>query len=153
MAIEKIVKHWQYITSLANAHYDNQAFNKALTEYQNALHFAELLNNSFLENRDTDIPYVHIYTISCNNLANTYLHLERVERAEKMYKRAFCFLLYIRDTKSIHPQQLAQEIHQSGIELISFWKNNLDANTIEQKMSWLEDMLSKSTSPYSPIVY
>ena len=79
-----IVEAWKQKTAASNELFNQGKLNDVLNGYTEALIRAETLNSNEEDALLADIPFVQVFIISCNNMANTYEELGQLEKAEKM---------------------------------------------------------------------
>jgi len=136
-----IENHWKVLTNFANEVFDKGNFEKALSAYENALYRAEVLNNNIRDCIRLKIPFIQVYIVSCNNLANTYEKLGKYKEAEKILKRVIYYLLYLVKNKDVDKDEIQSELKKSILFLNNFanknkekvfFKNTEIINTIKQ---------------------
>ena len=96
----------------------------SLSGYKDALGRAEQLNNIFSECIRRGIPFIQVYVISCNNLANTYKELQQYNEAENILKRVVYFLLHGAEEKRLDTDEIQSELKKAMLTCIGFAKKN-----------------------------
>lgn len=115
-----IEKHWQLLTVSGNRLFNKGNFEKALSGYKEALYRAEILNNYIADCLRLKIPFIQVYLISCNNLANTYEELGHMEKAEKILKQSVYYLLYLHEKKDVNTDEIESELKKATLRYIRF---------------------------------
>ncbi|WP_200878587.1 tetratricopeptide repeat protein [Sphingobacterium sp. ML3W] len=115
-----IERYWQALTVSSNEFFNKGDFEKALNGYKDALYRAEVLNNHIPECIRLNIPFIQVYIISCNNLANTYEELGNQEEAENMLKRAVYYLLHLTANKSLNIDEIQSELKRATLAYVRF---------------------------------
>lgn len=114
-----IENEWKEITVVGNSYFEAQ--NKiALLKYLRAFSIAEKLVTHSAACKKCNIPNIQIYLISCNNIAETYCQLKKWEQADKMYRRAIFYLLFINE--SAINQKDTEEISKSLFRQVLLYK-------------------------------
>ena len=80
---------------LLPTNFNQGKLNDVLNGYTEALIRAETLNSNEEDALLADIPFVQVFIISCNNMANTYEELGQLEKAEKMLCKSVYFVVYL----------------------------------------------------------
>lgn len=125
--IRHIENFWKVKTTASNELFNKGSFKDALSGYQDALYRAEVLNNNFTDCIRVGIPFVQVYIISCNNIANTYQELNQYKGAESMLKRVIYYLLHLEENKILNSNEIQSELKRASLAYISFMeKNNLE---------------------------
>jgi len=133
--------HWKALTDTANGRFRNGELEKALETYQEALYRAEVLNNHRQDCLRLRIPFVQVYIISCNNLANAYTELGRRREAEKMLRRVVYYLLHLSSGREeIDRAELQRELRMASVALLGF--SGKTAEGLEKRKKVLEDVCS-----------
>ncbi|MXV37728.1 tetratricopeptide repeat protein [Flavobacteriaceae bacterium Ap0902] len=143
-----IENYWKKLTTQANDYFNQNRYAQALNIYQNALYRAEVLNNHMFACVRCEIPFVQVYIISCNNLANTYQELGELEKAEEMLRRSFYFLLHIASKKIIDFEEIQREIKKVVLNYTQFMTQNEVENNkhIEIFNALKEQLIGQSLS-------
>ncbi|WP_206365314.1 tetratricopeptide repeat protein [Sphingobacterium corticibacterium] len=115
-----IERYWQALTIANNETFNKGDFEKALTGYKDALYRAEVLNNHILDCIRLKIPFIQVYIISCNNLANTYEELGKLEEAENMLKRTVYYLLHLAGNKKLNIDEIQSELKRAALSYVRF---------------------------------
>ncbi|MCK0159618.1 tetratricopeptide repeat protein [Allomuricauda sp. F6463D] len=124
--IQHIENYWKIKTTDSNELFNKGSFKAALTGYEEALYRAEVLNTNFADCIRVGIPFLQIYIISCNNIANTYEELHQYEKAENILKRIIYFLLHFEGNKILDSNEIQSELKRASLTYVSFTeKNNL----------------------------
>ena len=140
--ISHIENHWKRLTVNANAFFNKGVSEKALAGYKDALYRAEVLNNNVGDCIRLKIPFMQVYIISCNNLANTYAALGKEEEAENMLKRVVYYLMHLTANKRINRDQLQSEIKRASLAYLHFAeKNSIGKLKQEQFFKILKEQL------------
>lgn len=132
--MDHIKNHWKTLTTTSNEYFNKGDLDRALSGYKEALYRAEVLNNYQAGCRRLNIPFMQVYIISCNNLFNTYLELNRADDAENMLKRAVYYLLYLSRQGNINREETQNELKKASLVLLSF------INKKEDKRKLLKDV-------------
>jgi tetratricopeptide (TPR) repeat protein len=137
-----IEKHWQALTVSSNELFNKGNFEKALSGYKDALYRAEVLNNNISDCIRLIIPFVQVYIISCNNLANTYEELGKKEEAENLLKRVVYYLLHLAANKELNIDELQSELKRATLAYVQFTeKNNIVKSKQEKLFTVLKEQL------------
>lgn len=118
--INHIENRWQSNTMVSNDLFQQRMFNQALRGYQDALSAAEVLNNHHEDCMLTGVPFIQMYIISCNNMANTYIELRQTEDAENMLKRVVYYLLHLIEKKTFDIHEIENELKRAAVEYVNF---------------------------------
>ncbi|WP_400261283.1 hypothetical protein ACFX5U_15315 [Sphingobacterium sp. SG20118] len=116
--------YWQTLTSSSNMHFEKGDFKNALSGYEDALCRAEVLNNHISDCIRLQIPFIQVYIISCNNLANTYEVLGKHEDTESMLKRSVYYLLHLAKNNMLNMDEIHAETEEKCVELCKFCRQN-----------------------------
>lgn len=111
ICMRHIEEYWQTLTVSNNDLFANGNFSKALSGYKNALYRSEVLNNNMSQCIRLKIPFIQIYIISCNNLANTYQKLGNHDEAETMLKRVIFYLFHLIGKKELNSNETQSELN------------------------------------------
>lgn len=122
--LHRIENHWKTKITASNELFDKEKFKEALVGYKEALYNAEALNNYPLDCMNTNIPFIHMYIISCNNLANTHIELEQSEKGEKMLKRVVYYLLNLANKEYTNIGEIQCELKRAYTVLVNFVEKN-----------------------------
>lgn len=140
--MDHIERYWQSLTVSNNEHFNKGNFEKALSGYKDALYRAEVLNNNIPDCIRLKIPFIQVYIISCNNLANTYEELGKLEEAENMLKRTVYYLLHLSGNKALNPDEIQSELKRATLAYVRFAeKNNTGKEKQEQLFRTLKEQL------------
>ncbi|WP_243832716.1 tetratricopeptide repeat protein [Myroides indicus] len=115
-----IEKYWRALTVSNNELFNNGNFEKALSGYKDALYRAEVLNNHIPDCMRLKIPFMQVYIISCNNLANTYEKLGKLEEAENMLKRTVYYLLHLASNVELQIDEVQSELKRATLNYLQF---------------------------------
>ena len=85
--VNHIENYWKILTEEANESFNEGNYEVALSGYLNALYRAEVLNSNFLDCVRLKVPFVQLYVVSCNNLANCYQEIKDLKNAEEMLQK------------------------------------------------------------------
>ncbi|TXD48296.1 tetratricopeptide repeat protein [Polaribacter sp. IC073] len=137
-----IEKHWQILTVSNNELFNRGDFEEALLGYKDALYRAEVLNNNISDCIRLKIPYIQVYNISCNNLANTYEELGNKAAAENMLKRVVYYLLQLTVNKELNIDELQSELKLATLAYVNFLeKNNITEDKQKKMITILKEEL------------
>ncbi|QSB29272.1 tetratricopeptide repeat protein [Flavobacterium sp. CLA17] len=143
--IQHIENHWKSLTVSNNEFFNQGHFEKALSGYKDALYRAEILNNNVEDCLRLKIPFIQVYIISCNNLANTYEDLGKKEEAENMLKRVVYYLLHLAVNPLVKPDELQSELRMATLAYIRFAeKTHTKKDKQEQLFKVLKEQLKKN---------
>ncbi|AEL25113.1 hypothetical protein [Cyclobacterium marinum] len=115
---------WKTHTNAGNNQFRTGCFMKALLFYEKALEIAKLINQHKEKCTKVSIPYIQIFVISCNNMANTYEELCKPEKTEKLLKRVVYFLLTLSEQGLVSSEVLHNEMRLSMINFTDYVKRN-----------------------------
>lgn len=130
--IKHIEQYWKVKTSAANKLFKEGCFSSALSEYKEALYRAEVLNNNYFDCIQLQVPFIQIFIISCNNLANTYSELKQLNEAENMLKRVIYYLFCIIKNKELNKNEVKSELQKAIINYGYFANKNKTESIGEQ---------------------
>lgn len=141
--VSQIERQWQALTVSSNELFLNGGFQKAIAGYRDALSKAERLNDHIPDCLRLKIPFIQVYIISCNNLANTFEQLDNKDEAENMLKRAIYYLMHLTENKTLNLNEIQWEIKNATLTYTVFAeKNRLDKNKQEVLLIELRRQLS-----------
>lgn len=129
-----IERYWQALTVANNELFNKGDFKKALSGYKDALYRAEVLNNHITECVRLKIPFIQVYIISCNNLANTYEELGKLEKAENMLKRTVYYLLHLSGNKGLNMNEIQSELKRAALAYVRFTEKNNPGKTKQEQL-------------------
>ncbi len=142
--MDHIENYWKETTSASNELFQKGAFEQALTGYEAALYRAEVLNNHIKDCLRLKIPFIQVYIISCNNLANTYKELGQKEEAENMLQRAVYYLLYLSDNILLDRDEIQSELHRAVLVYTGFLEKTTDGSKkLKHFFSMLKEQLTE----------
>lgn len=118
--IEHIENYWKVLTTSANELFDKGNYKLALNTYKNALYRAEVLNNHYADCLRLKIPFIQVYIISCNNLANTYEELNQLEETENILKRTVYYLLHLKGNQKLNKGEIQAELTKASLTYVRF---------------------------------
>ncbi|MEC4113420.1 tetratricopeptide repeat protein [Myroides pelagicus] len=124
LCLTHIHQYWKQLTIKANKKFDNREIKRSLPLYQEAMYRAEVLSYYVAECNRLKLPFLQIYIISCNNLANAFIDLGHVFKAEKLYKGVITYLLSLKNNEFIDQKQWQSELRKASLVYLSFKKNN-----------------------------
>jgi len=131
--------YWQTLTMAANDFFNKGDFEKALEGYKDALYRAEVLNNNIEDCLRTCIPFMQVYIISCNNLAQAYQAAGQRQEAERMLKRVVYYLLHLAELEDfVQMDELRSELRRASIALLDFSEKS--AEGVKKREKVLEDV-------------
>lgn len=137
-----IERYWQTLTVANNELFNKGDFEKALSGYKDALYRAEVLNNHITECVRLKIPFIQVYIISCNNLANTYEELGNLEEAKNMLKRTVYYLVHLSANKELNSNEIQSELKRATLAYVRFAeKNNTEKEDQEEFFRILKEQL------------
>ncbi|SUP53218.1 Uncharacterised protein [Weeksella virosa] len=131
-----IEKYWQALTVANNELFNKGDFEKALSGYKDALYRAEVLNNHIKDCVRLKMPFIQVYIISCNNLANTYEELGKLEEAENMLKRTVYYLLHLSGNKELNLNEIQSELKRAALTYVRFAEKNNSGKTKQEQLFW-----------------
>ncbi|MDK7674894.1 tetratricopeptide repeat protein [Weeksella virosa] len=132
-----IEKYWQALTVANNELFNKGDFEKALSGYKDALYRAEVLNNHIKDCVRLKIPFIQVYIISSNNLANTYEELGKLEEAENMLKRTVYYLLHLSGNKELNLNEIQSELKRAALTYVRFAEKNNSGKTKQEQLFWI----------------
>nr|WP_315028586.1 tetratricopeptide repeat protein [uncultured Chryseobacterium sp.] len=140
-----IENHWKALTSSTNDYFNKGNFEKALSGYKDAFYRAEVLNSRITDCIRLKIPFVQVYIISCNNLANTYEELGKHEEAENMFKRVVYYLLHLAGNTTLNIEDIQPELKRAAVTYIHFTEKTNKTKAKKEKLFTLlkEKLLEK----------
>ena len=124
LCLHRIENHWKAKITGSNELFGKEKLQEALMGYEEALYRAEVLNNHPLECMQAGIPFIQIYIISCNNLANTYVELKQPQKGENILKRVFHYLLHLASKDYLNTDEVQSELKRASLTLTDFIKKN-----------------------------
>lgn len=140
---------WKRYTLNGNAFFDQKSWHEAAIRYEKALYYAEKLNIRHQHCLSLGIPYVQIFIISCNNLANTYSEINKIEQTEKLLERAVFYLIHQAEINAVDQNTLENELKKAVLSLLTFLKNNNLTSKQAQLFELLKQPLFSNTPPSS----
>ncbi|PKH49473.1 tetratricopeptide repeat protein [Tenacibaculum sp. Bg11-29] len=120
--ITQIENYWKIKTKNATNLFNQGNYHEALTNYNDALYRAEVLTKNTKFCKGVGIPFIQVYIISCNNLANTYKKLNEPEKAIKMIKKTVYYLLYLTKNNQSNMQEIQSELRKATINYFNLTK-------------------------------
>jgi tetratricopeptide (TPR) repeat protein len=132
--IEHIEKVWKSKTNSGNDFFNAANLTDALWSYELALYQSEVLNNNYVECLRLKIPFIQIYIISCNNIANTYVDMGDTEQADKMFKRVIHFLLHISARKELDANEIQNELKLATLAYVCFSEKNYQGDKEQEEL-------------------
>lgn len=118
--IQTAHKHWQKLTLQANSLFNNKDYEEALVLYKRTLYHAEMLEKYGAQCIELEIPFVQMYVISCNNLANTCEELQQYNDSVQYLQRSLKYLIRLSGNKDLDREEIRQEAHKAAILCMSF---------------------------------
>ncbi|MFB9057911.1 tetratricopeptide repeat protein [Mariniflexile ostreae] len=146
--LKRIENYWKAKTEASNILFNKGRYEEALLGYRDALYRSEVLNNNRLKCQKLEIPFIQLYIISCNNIANTYEELGNLIEAEKMLKQSIYFTLHLMSSKSIVQNDIHSELKRATLTYYEFTEKNGHLKINKQQ---LFNRLTKELSLYSSI--
>ncbi|UII34562.1 tetratricopeptide repeat protein [Fulvivirga ulvae] len=122
--VKHIEDFWKNKTKSSTELFNKGSFEEALEGYQEALYRAEVLNHNFSNCLRVGIPFIQVYVISCNNLANTYEEMGQLEEAEKMLKRVIYYLLHMAGNDTLNIEEIQSELKRASLCYVRFADEN-----------------------------
>lgn len=138
-----IENHWKDLTILANEWYNKGAIKEAIALYVNALSKAEKLVLHTKGCTASDIPFMHIFIISCHNLSNVYQESGNISGADIMLRRAAFFIVNLlsgQECLSSEFKEMAQKELQRAVLVYSRFCE--DTGQIKKKKAFIRDVKS-----------
>jgi len=133
--------YWQRLTTAANDFFHKGDVERALDGYKDALYRAEVLNNHIPDCLRLRIPFMQVYVISCNNLANAYKATGQRKEAEKMLRRVVYYLIHLSSGRNeTDPAELQRELRRASVALLDFFGKT--AEGLEKRKKVLLDLCS-----------
>lgn len=127
--IKHIEEYWKIKTIMSNKLFKKNNLKKALSGYKEAMYRAEVLNSNHIDCVRSRVPFLQIFIISCNNLANTYEKMRKIKEAEDYLKRVIYYLLYAMRSKDFNKNEAQSELKKATLRYISFAEdNNINTN-------------------------
>ncbi|MDY8136619.1 tetratricopeptide repeat protein [Aquimarina sp. 2201CG5-10] len=124
ICINHIENYWKAKTTTSNVLFNKGQFKEALLGYKNALYRAEILNMNQSDCIRNNTPFMQIYIISCNNIANTYKELNLFEETENTLKRIVYYLLYLSHNNDLNIAEVRTELKRATTTYVNFIKEN-----------------------------
>ncbi|EGV42715.1 tetratricopeptide repeat protein [Bizionia argentinensis JUB59] len=119
--LQHIEDYWKIKTEASNLLFNEGKYEEALAGYLDALCRAEVLNNNAFNCQNLGIPYVQLYIISINNMANTYEELGDIKEADNLLKQNIYFLLHLMSLKKKKNQnQIESELKRATLTYFQF---------------------------------
>lgn len=122
--IRHIEKAWQLKTEASNKLFRKRKFEKSLSGYEEALCRAEVLNSHYKDAVETEIPFLQIFAISCNNIAYTYENMGLLEEGEIMLKRVIYYLLIQIKNEQLHTEMVGSELKRAMLNYSQYANRN-----------------------------
>lgn len=129
-----IEANWKRHTVLSNELFRKKEFGQALSGYKEALYRAEVMNEHISDCLRLKIPFIQVYIISCNNLANTYEASGHIEEAEGMFKRVVYYLLHLAGNKDLNIDEIQSELKRATINYMRFVEKVNDGNAKQKQL-------------------
>ncbi|SFW18744.1 hypothetical protein SAMN02927921_00424 [Sinomicrobium oceani] len=139
VCLNHIEEYWKSRTVASNTLFNEEKYTEALAGYKEALYRAEVLNNHFETCKSSEIPFIQIYMISCNNMAFTYLEMKQQKKAEAILRRSMYYLLHQLRKKAMKDCKimLQKELQRASVSYL----HHIDkANRDTQLVTLLESM-------------
>lgn len=145
--IKHIEEYWKTKTTMSNKLFKQSNFKKALSGYKEAMYRAEVLNSNHIDCVRSKVPFLQIFIISCNNLANTYEKMRKIKEAEGYLKRVIYYLLYAIRSKDFDKNETQSELKKAILKYIHFAEeNNINTNNNKSVFSEVKKQILESTS-------
>ncbi|MCD8449744.1 tetratricopeptide repeat protein [Tenacibaculum dicentrarchi] len=142
--ITRIENYWKIKTKNANELFNQGNYNEALTYYTDALYRAEVLTKNTENCDNVGIPFVQVYMISCNNIANTYKELGKPKQAIKILKNSVYYLLYLVENNQNSIPRIQSELRRATLNYFNFTKEIQYENNEDYLMLVLKENLLKN---------
>ena len=140
--VRHIENFWKQKTVDSNALFNQNKFLEALHGYTEAHVVAETLNVNYLDALKAEIPLLQVFVISCNNLANTYEELGRLEEAETHLQRAVYFLLHCSRHRNMDAIEIQSELRRAVFTYTQFAeKHQIDRGNHEEAIGAIKEVL------------
>ncbi|WP_062061231.1 hypothetical protein [Aquimarina longa] len=144
LCINRIENYWKTKTTTSNILFNKGNYKEALLGYKDALYRAEVLNINRADCIRDNIPFIQIYAISCNNIANTYEELKQYEESENTLKRLVYYLLYFTNDDCMNTNEIQIELKRATTNYINFVnKNSSDKKQQEILFTVLQERFVK----------
>ncbi|WP_106790850.1 hypothetical protein [Aquimarina sp. Aq78] len=124
LCTNQIENYWKAKITTSNILFNKGKLDQALLGYKDALYRAEILNINQSDCIRDNIPFIQIYIISCNNIANTYKELKQYEEAENTLKRVVYYLLHLSSNNDLNINEIKAELKRATIAYVNFVKEN-----------------------------
>lgn len=118
--LKHIAHYWKVKTEASNTLFHAGNYEDALAGYLDALCRAEVLNNHAFACQNLGIPYVQLYIISNNNMANTYEEIGNIPAADTILKQNIYFLLHLMSLKTKTQNQIEAELKRATLTYFQF---------------------------------
>ncbi|MCG8900526.1 tetratricopeptide repeat protein [Tenacibaculum finnmarkense] len=142
--ITRIENYWKIKTKNANDLFNQGNYNEALTYYTDALYRAEVLTKNTRTCNNVGIPFMQVYMISCNNLANTYKELGKPKQAVRMLKNYVYYLLHLIEKNKNDTQEIQLELRRATLNYFSFTEEIQYTNKEDYLMLVLKENVLKN---------
>ncbi|MCG8805511.1 tetratricopeptide repeat protein [Tenacibaculum finnmarkense] len=142
--ITRIENYWKIKTKNANDLFNQGNYNEALTYYTDALYRAEVLTKNTRTCNNVGIPFMQVYMISCNNLANTYKELGNPKQAVRMLKNSVYYLLHLIEKNKNDTQEIQLELRRATLNYFSFTEEIQYTNKEDYLMLVLKENVLKN---------
>jgi len=120
----RIENYWKTKTTSSNILFNKGKLEEALVGYKDALYRAEVLNTHQSECIRNGVPFIQIYIISCNNIADIYKELKKYEEAENTLKRVVYYLLYLSKNDGLNIAEIRRELKRATTSYVNFVKEH-----------------------------
>lgn len=122
--VNHIENYWKTLTEDANESFKKENYELALEGYLNALYRAEVLNNNLSDCFRLKVPFLQLYIVSQNNLANCYQKLNLPKKSEESLRKIVFFILYCIENQMIDVEEVQSELKKSVINYLDFAKKH-----------------------------
>ncbi|ALU74039.1 tetratricopeptide repeat protein [Tenacibaculum finnmarkense] len=142
--ITRIENYWKIKTKNANDLFNKGNYNEALTYYTDALYRAEVLTKNTKTCNNVGIPFMQVYMISCNNIANTYKELGKPKQAIKILKNSVYYLLHLIENNKNSIPEIQSELRRATVNYFNFSEEIQYTNKEDHLMLVLKENLLKN---------
>ncbi|MDL5512454.1 tetratricopeptide repeat protein [Arenibacter sp. M-2] len=122
--LKHIANDWKAKTEASNTLFRKGDYEQSLNGYRDALDRAKVLNNYKKEATRLNIPFVQLFTISCNNIAFTYEEMQMKKKGSKMLKRVIYFLLTLVESNIVNLDEIQSELKRAMLNYADYAKRN-----------------------------
>lgn len=113
-------RQWRDHTDAANTLFNSNRHAEAAEGYASALVSAETLNRHPVSALRAGLPIVQIFVLSCQNLSNALVELDRLAEADALMRRSVHFLIHSIEDKATAADVRDEAIREVGRALIAY---------------------------------